>query len=391
MAAEVAVASIQSASMEQGKRKSSVLESELVLSVEFAQARDYLSIERDSAPDGLTSTVESSSTAGDRAHDPEDQSKLCKCKYFQRATFLEHVIYFCALSVASYVGVLARYYLADLSQWNGVPLFPSIYAEVVGTAIMGFTISHKKLLDSHKALYQATATGLCGSITSFSSWNSEAIEVLLQVGRAPPDNAERIIGWLTVLLLGVGMPIAALLVGKHVANLSPWSDSRLTTEEDEVLLHPRKRYRIAEKVVIVVAWVCSSGLVVYLPLHYRQYDVMFSCVFSFVGTYIRWHLAPLNSITPKFKLGTFLVNVLGSWILGGVAVAMSAYESQLGDVVIGLLKGIGIGFCGCLTTVSTFAVELSTLPLGWSYSYGFSSLLLAHLGLLVIRGTYTWT
>ncbi len=364
--------------------------SELVLSVDFASTRNYESVERDRIPSTSHAPAQTAATTA-RTGDTEEHriDKLPKCKYFQNGSILDHLIYFCALSVASYAGVLTRIYLANLQHWNGIPLFTSFYAEFVGTAIMGFIISHKKILQNHKAVYQAIATGLCGSITTFSSWNSEAVEVLLQFGRAPPDNAERIIGWVTVLIIGIGMPIAALLFGKHIAHLSLWSDCRL--REDEEFLQPRKRYRIAVKVTIVLLWVCSTCLVIYLPYRYQKYDLMFSFVFCFVGTYIRWHLSPLNSLIRNFKLGTFIANILGAWILGSAVVVSSHFESELGQVEAAVVKGIGTGFCGCLTTVSTFTVELTTLPLAGSYVYGILSLALAQLGLVAIRGTYIWT
>ena len=59
----------------------------------------------------------------------------------------------------------------------------------------GFIISHKRVLEkNHGAVYQAIATGLYGSITTFSSWNSEATSVLIQANEYPPDNAQRVVG-----------------------------------------------------------------------------------------------------------------------------------------------------------------------------------------------------
>jgi CrcB protein len=51
-----------------------------------------------------------------------------------------------------------------------------------------------------------------------------------------------------------------------------------------------------------------------------------------------------------FPVGTFLVNVMGSIILGGVTGAATALPPQVAAVV-------GTGFCGALTTYSTFGNE----------------------------------
>ena len=339
------------------------------------------------------STTESGGLMSSQVVDSEvgqtPQSVKKCCHYHQNASIVEHVVYFCALAVASYVGVVIRIYLSHLSRWNGVPLFPSFSAELVGTAIMGFIAAHKKLLaDNHKVVYQAIATGLCGSITTFSSWNSEAAETLLQIGQENPDNATRIIGWVTTLILGIGMPVAALHFGRHLAYLSPWSDLKLR----ENASHAQKFCMKLESIVFIVAWTLLTCVAIAIPYHFSRFEIMFSIIFASLGTYLRWHLAPLNSTSTKFKLGTFIVNVGGSWILAGTLVAKAHLSGLLGTQHLGVLvlSGVATGFCGCLTTVSTFASELTSLSLAWSYLYAIASLLSAQLGMVIVRGTYEW-
>lgn len=344
------------------------------------QMSDYRSIER---------SREEQNTDNEDTTDSKDKT-VCKC-YRQKGSLWEQLVYFCALSVASYVGVVARIYLAELAEWNGVPFFPSIYPEVVGTAIMGFISSHESLLQvKHKAVYQAIATGLCGSITTFSSWNSEAVTVLLQIDQVTVNNVTRVIGWLTIILLGLGMPFAAFSFGKHVACLSPWNDQRLLP--DPTNNQPTRRCITMEGFAFVIIWMLFTTIGIVIPYHFNRLDLLFSIVFSAFGTYVRWHLSPLNSAFTSFKLGTFIVNVLGAWVLGAAVVSRRYLGSSLesDDIVLQMLIGLGTGFCGCLTTVSTFAVELTSLPLLSTYIYAFSSILLAQIGLIVIRGTYEW-
>ena len=45
---------------------------------------------------------------------------------------------------------------------------------------------------------------------------------------------------------------------------------------------------------------------------------------------------------------------------------------------------------GCLTTISTFALELHSLPVGASYAYGGTSIAATTACLLIIYGVFHW-
>ena len=312
----------------------------------------------------------------------------CTCPR-QKGTFLEHVVYFCSLATAAYVGVVIRIYLSELVRWDGVPLFPSLYPQLVGTVIMGIVTSHKSVLAaSPPFLYQAIATGLCGSISTFSSWNSDAVSTLLQTEQVAPDNAVRIIGWLTSLLLGLGMFSAALTLGQHIARLSPWADSKQRSQRKHPSVKSRC-YVLLESMIWVSVWIVTTILVIVIPYVFSRQDLIFSCVLATLGTYLRWHLAPFNTVIKNFKLGTFLANITGTWI-AGCMISLQDFHTE-GQLAYDILVGVATGFGGCLTTVSTFAVELASLPLWASYIYALTSILFAHVGLVTVLGAVQWT
>ena len=325
-----------------------------------------------------------------------------KACYYQKWSLCEHLSYLSCLFLGSSVGVVCRIGLSELAHWDGVPLFASFYSQLVGTLIMGFTVAHKQvLMEHHVFLYQAITTGLCGSITSFSTWNQEAMAVLLQMGYDQPDNAARGFGWATTLLLGLGMSLGALGVGRHLAALSPWSGERLErrqivsgtattsislTDSRLQCCHCNRKHHALKWACL---WVCLTGVMVAgAGLLIHRWDVAFSILFAGAGTYCRWHLAPLNKALTSFKLGTFIVNVMGVWLLGGVLALQWFYS---GDWVQQVLVGVGTGFCGCLTTVSTFIVELSGMTVRCAYLYAITSILAAQVGLLLILGPVQWT
>lgn len=73
-----------------------------------------------------------------------------------------------------------------------------------------------------------------------------------------------------------------------------------------------------------------------------------------VGAPLRYHLdrAVQRSHDTVFPWGTLTVNILGCLILGFIACGASA--GAIGPTVLDLL---GVGFCGALTTYSTFSYE----------------------------------
>lgn len=77
-----------------------------------------------------------------------------------------------------------------------------------------------------------------------------------------------------------------------------------------------------------------------------------------LGALLRWQLGVrLNSLFPAIPPGTLSANIIGGYIIG-VAVA---YFSQASDIAPEWRLFIITGFCGGLTTFSTFSAEVVSL------------------------------
>lgn len=92
---------------------------------------------------------------------------------------------FASLVPVSIVGTLIRLGLTLLETYNGSPVFALAYPQFIGCLIMGIAVKKKDfLLKRFLPLQIAMSTGLCGSITTFSSWQLGIFEAFSNYGGA---------------------------------------------------------------------------------------------------------------------------------------------------------------------------------------------------------------
>ncbi len=77
-----------------------------------------------------------------------------------------------------------------------------------------------------------------------------------------------------------------------------------------------------------------------------------------IGSVARWYISlKMNGMTPLFPAGTLTVNLVGSFIIG-LCIAIFSRMTQLDPLLRVILT---TGFCGGLTTFSTFSMEVVTM------------------------------
>ncbi|KLU89089.1 hypothetical protein MAPG_08065 [Magnaporthiopsis poae ATCC 64411] len=250
-------------------------------------------------------------------------------------------------------------------------------------------------------LYVGLTTGFCGSFTSFSSFIRDAFLALVN-GLAPPglsnsnnngaNGGQSFMAFLAVILIAVSLSLAGLFSGAHLA---------------QAALKPTAAFArvrsVLDRTVMVLAW--SSWLVVAVVAAtttapglvsdaWLRGQVLLALAFAPLGCLARFYLSTaLNGrLSPSFPLGTFVANVAGTAML---AVAWDLAHARLGGVVGCLvLQGVEDGFCGCLTTVSTWVAELAELARRRTrdaYVYGASSIAVALLLAIAIMGGLVWS
>ena len=94
-----------------------------------------------------------------------------------------------------------------------------------------------------------------------------------------------------------------------------------------------------------------------------------------LGALLRWQLGlKLNEVFPTLPPGTLVANLFGAYVIG-VAIAFFAAATDLSPEWRLLIV---TGFCGGLTTFSTFSAELASLLQQARFSWAFA-LIAAHV------------
>lgn len=187
---------------------------------------------------------------------------------------------------------------------------------------------------------------------------------------------------LSITVVTLGLSTAALRTGVHLASFLP-------------ALPPKPRpNRLARAHGLAIAigpifWLGAAFLLAFGP-HSWRHRATFAIVLGPPGTLLRFYLSRrLNSLRPSFPIGTFTANTLA--VLVEAVIAVLQRREGTSNVGCAALQGVMDGFCGSLSTVSTFVVELRGLSRRDSYVYFFASWMAAQLLMVLILGSWVWS
>ena len=242
-------------------------------------------------------------------------------------------------------------------------------------------------------LFIGLATGFCGCFTSFSSFISDAVLALINVSlrggggsptaTIPRNGGHQLEAGLAIIIVHVATSAAALRTGSHLAG---GFDAYVPT------IRFRTMRKVIDPCITVLGFGCWLGAVfisIYPPYLEWRGEVTMALVFGPVGCLFRFYLCQhLNPRRDSFPLGTFAANFFGTVILG--ACFDLQHSASLAANVDGrqVLAGIIDGFCGCGTTVSTWIAELHDLTTKQAYFYGFCSVAITLISLVVIINSF---
>ena len=349
------------------------------------------------------------------------------------------------LILFSILGTLARLGIESLTIYPGAPvLFSVIWANFAGTLILGFltevsqkiTIlaSEEKSLNplAHDTntsdlelgesmghsngsvylkstpLFIGLTTGFCGSFTSFSTFSRDILltasssmyltlpqDLDVRFSLGADGNGTKIMALLAIIITTICLVLSGLKFGAGIAILLTSCSMQIS----------RRVISFVDRCAVVLGfglWIGAIAMAAFPPdrpsgpsargswAHESwRADCLFALTFAPLGCLIRLFLSTkLNARFSSFPLGTFTANIGGTAILG---MAWDLQHTSSDMIGCQLLQGVMDGFCGCLTTVSTWALELTLLCRRHAYLYGSASIVTS-LGLsMVIMGITKWT
>jgi fluoride ion exporter CrcB/FEX len=269
-------------------------------------------------------------------------------------------------------------------------------------------------------LYIGLTTGFCGSFTSFSGFMRDSFLALSNdlstpvnhsysgtrpniTSTVPRNGGYSFMAVCAVIILTICVCYSALRVGAHIAIY-------LDRVTPPIPFHACRR--IVDPLMVFVAWGVWLGAVfmaIWPPdrpggpessgswaRETWRGQAIFSCVFAPLGCLARFYAAlKLNALISSFPLGTFAANIFGTAVLGMAFdlkhVSITGSGVSGGRVGCQVLQGIMDGFCGTLTTVSTWILELDALKRHHSYVYGGASVVSGLGVLVVVMGSVRWS
>jgi len=247
-------------------------------------------------------------------------------------------------------------------------------------------------------VYIGLTVGFCGSFTSFASicrdaffaisnnLDTAANSTLETTSYSRSRSAgDSVMAVMAVLILELGLSIVALKTGAHLAAILARPADKVPAWNVSRILNP---------LVVFLGpgcWLAAVLLTIW-PVHDAwRGQVLFALVFAPAGCILRFLISVrMNKLVRSFPIGTFIANIVGTCVLG---LAYDVQRSSAGAEVIScqVLQGIMDGFCGALTTVSTWILELDTLRLKHAYLYGVCSLFVGVGSITAIMGPVRWT
>lgn len=207
------------------------------------------------------------------------------------------------------------------------------------------------------------STGLMGSITTFSAWIQEMINLTTK-----GHWACGLIG----ILLGMELAYMSLLIGIGTAELLKQKSATIHNQIRKkwpnlicILSTNKYVHKIYGFLIFFtiggILWIGALVISIKDFMSHHGTKVFLACIVGPIGVWVRWYLATLNGQgigaqkhLKWLPVGTLLTNLVATCLMATMSLINLSVNENNSKLSLG---GLELGFLGCMSTVSTFVVE----------------------------------
>ncbi|KAF9180305.1 hypothetical protein BGZ51_006305 [Haplosporangium sp. Z 767] len=268
----------------------------------------------------------------------------------------------------SILGLLIRLGLVSIETFAGQQVFALAWPQFAGCFLMGLFVSGQNWIRQKGGwigsfVYVGLTSGLCGSITTFSSWSISLFIELINPYKLPRHPLQNILSALTELIVTLALSISGLELGRHFgeALLPPTENSVQPTTTIAPQLQqklsipaiqlPPPHWTILDGAILgfgMALWMGVIAASITMPMASQtswRHVVLATC-FAPPGAILRWFLSRFNPRLKQFPVGTFIANVAGSALLAGiVCLQHSKNAGGVSPLACQVLSALQDGFC----------------------------------------------
>lgn len=251
------------------------------------------------------------------------------------------------------------------------------------------------------ALHTGITSGFCGSFSTFSSALIEIFFKTIDIVQRPlPNVGYRVTEFFASSLVTFSLPFFGHILGRQFAMAF---DLYIVPRFSRFLTYRNARaFELFCTLVGIGALISDLVLTCALSVGYwYKESYSFGILMGAFGALLRFKLSSLNGrfFAPWFPTGTLMANVIGCLLIAILNLLIYGYRNAAADILLVsspvhrfILTGFSLGFCGSLTTMSSFINELYNLDHPWlQHIYFWATFTPCFIVILLIDGSYAWS
>lgn len=333
----------------------------------------------------------------------------------------------------SILGNYARIGVTKLSNYessyisSGSVVWPNFTASLIMGTLQVLNLPAHSWFIENPSLFMSLTTGFCGSFSSYSTMMIESFLFAASLNKSNietntklPNRAYGIMEFLSVIFANLFISMGGYIFGRFLAsdiivyyldssnssgNLENY-DKTDNLNNDIITQNSIKHNRI----LIFIAFINNLFVILAIPLliliivlsavydNYSRSSWTLSAIFTIFGSFSRFYLSNwFNSHWINFPLGTFLANQFAVLIYSFLLIVQRGKKFSSLDPILNNQNGCRIisslitGFCGGLSTISTFINEAYKLPFRNMIFYYFTSIAISIIICIITVGSFAWS